>query len=86
MIFHRFDCPLRLCSIQANDLGIPSYCVELITIHASNQVRPQSADAIFKKVLELLRGCSNLRIAFDDNYVSANYTRYVLCDSQTEFS
>ena len=58
------------------DLPIRSYTLELVTIYAARSIGKVSTDPLFKKVMELLRGCPSLRIAFDDNYVSAQYTGY----------
>ncbi|KAK7114853.1 hypothetical protein V1264_000842 [Littorina saxatilis] len=61
---------------QEKGLKIPSYTVELITIHASRGMSPVTTNALFKEVMLLLQDCRSLRIAFNThNYNSSDYAR-----------
>ena len=65
--------------VQEHKVKIPSYTLELITIYADrSQSGSVSTLPLFKEVLRLLKDCGSLKIAFDDNYNSRDFTRLVL--------
>ena len=67
-----------ISSAQERGLKIRSYTLELMTIHAARSRGSVSTLPLFRDVLRLLQDCGSLRIAFDDNYKSRDFTRLVL--------
>ncbi|KAK7478388.1 hypothetical protein BaRGS_00030392, partial [Batillaria attramentaria] len=57
---------------ERNGVKIASYCLELIAIHVYQP--PMSKEQLFRKCMQQLASCDNLRIAFNKNYNSGNYT------------
>lgn len=59
---------------KAKDVPILSYTVELVTIYAYKKTNATSTKQLFDSVMHLLKNADDLKVAFDDNYSSAQYT------------
>ena len=67
-----------MLNAQERGLKICSYTLELMTIHAAGSRGSVSTLPLFREVLLQLQDCSSLRVAFDDNYNSRDFTKLVL--------
>lgn len=65
---------------QENDLDIPSYSIEILTIYiwSTKCEDNPGTDHLFREVMRQLATCGTLRVALDDNYKSSRYTRYII--------
>nr|KAG5693109.1 hypothetical protein BaRGS_014059 [Batillaria attramentaria] len=59
---------------ERNGVKIASYCLELIAIHVYQP--PMSKEQLFRKCMQQLASCDNLRIAFNKNYNNYYYYYY----------
>lgn len=55
-------------------VNIRSYTAELVTIYADRKGYGRSTRTLFEAVMTLLKDAESLKVAFDDNYSSQQYT------------
>ncbi|XP_076449110.1 2'-5'-oligoadenylate synthase 2-like [Babylonia areolata] len=61
---------------KEREVDIRSYTLELLTIHEARAMGwAVGTNDLFRKVLTLLAHCRSIRVAFSDNYRSADYMR-----------
>lgn len=68
--------------VEVNDLNIPSYCLELLTVKvwrdmggSKKRQRPASTLNIFKRIIDQLADFDNIRVAFGGNYKVEEYIK-----------